>query len=65
MKKLYTEKQGQYLAFILPWFNLAGTPMTSAMARGFECYDGWLGVIWWCLARTAGLRLDDEFFSRP
>jgi hypothetical protein len=27
-------------------FDLAGTPMSSAMARGFEHGDGWFGIVW-------------------
>ena len=28
------------------WFDLAGTPMMRATARGFECGDGWFEVVW-------------------
>ena len=27
------------------WFDLAGTPMMRATARGFECGDGWFEVL--------------------
>jgi hypothetical protein len=28
------------------WFDLVGKPITSAMARGFECCDGWFEIVW-------------------
>lgn len=28
------------------WFDLDASPMSSAMARGFECGDGWFDILW-------------------
>jgi hypothetical protein len=28
------------------WSDLQANPMSSAMARGFECGDGWFNILW-------------------